>query len=351
MLSRIIFFCFSFFYAKKIVRVFKDTCLSGEFLAPGRYKILWSEKPVLYKITDRHLQSKHKPVFPKYVQFFYSKVFSVLNSTNESFNGSYAILTSNFEVKIFNEEKNEIYTILSDERKKTLHSKFLKLAPLKTTFIKITNSGIIEKFILTNSNSSKEGKDLYYEFLNCYRVFLLNREILNKKNLRYQSIEINNIPPILQSVVKELSALSVDKCIPIIFTHCDLHAGNFLSLNNELWFIDVEYARDEIFFYDIFLNMFVEFWDKNNDVYLKKYLSGEQEICNHIKKCFSAIGFDFDYNCRKEYLFSFLTARLIFDIGNGRRRFRRINQIRYNRYLRRKNISVIKYIEGFDEQH
>ena len=191
----------------------------------------------------------------------------------------------------------------------TIFSEFFK-----TTYISFNDGYSLEKIInhyprkfwsnvLVTSNFFKIADD-YIQYLSCskgdIKKMSLQIEIPKNDMFPHESRQLLN--DILQNV-------NINDEIPYIYCHCDLHFDNTLLDDNQLYLIDFDYAGKEIFFYDFFNVMYVEYVDRKNTILLDMFLSEDANMMNTFNRVFNAVGEIFDISKKKKYFMQFLLVR------------------------------------------
>lgn len=334
----------------KTRRQIKRSLALQHVMLPGKYKIHWSEKPVLYNEENSSVIENKQIVYPKFLTFFFSRPI-VLNYADFVFRGEYAIFSLNREMKIFSVANHQVLTVMPREKKERLQNAAERLSVLNLTFLHAVDSGIVDRWVNDELKAApfSQKKHLYLQFLDEYKNFICHSPIQGKDASKERMKKISNCGSHISNVITRMSQLVSEEEYPVIFSHCDMHIDNMLFENGKIWYIDIEYARDEIFIYDVFIGMVVAFWNYGDGLLLKEYIYGNGDLVNRITAVFDAAGTTFHVENKKKYLFDFLAARLVFDIENGKKRFNKIGFLRYMKYLARQNNKVLDYIEGLHD--
>lgn len=325
------------------LRVFiKSTIKKNEVMKPGVYKIHWAEKPILYDIDNPPALIKKAPiVFPKFLLAFFSRSI-IVRGGRPKFLGEYALISLNKEMKVFSTVNKEVLSLMSPDKCEFLRFAASKLDKLNTTFLRVNEYGVVERWI---SNTTTNRDCIYTLFLDDYKKYITNTTIEEIRPMQDYWRKFPTKNKDIASLFDILSNRIGNERYPVVFSHCDMHLGNMLYENEILWYIDLEYARIEIFFYDVYIGMVVAFWDNGDESLLRRYLQKDPSLIIKIKEIFNAIGYPFCEESRKKYLYAFLAARLLFDLKNGKKRFGKINYMRYQNYLVKKNRQIIRFIE------
>ncbi|MDQ1144589.1 hypothetical protein QE429_001416 [Bacillus sp. SORGH_AS 510] len=104
---------------------------------------------------------------------------------------------------------------------------------------------------------------------------------------------------------------------PCIQLHGDLWTANTLLVKGDTrhtCFIDWEYSREYLFFYDVFNLMWLEVYVNNNHLYFQKYIDGDYD--HYFEILFSFINLKFDEKLRLDYFMiyflNFFTERVVY---------------------------------------
>lgn len=234
--------------------------------------------------------------------------------------GQIMMITAN-SVRFFNFDKCMTFTqyTTEEEAKKIINAGERFEGIFNSTKIKIENNCVIEKFIEYKPRekwSEAEIINNYYSLMEKY-IDYLKKESNNGTRINYLN---HQLPWIEQNPSKEFISLykrlsnDIVKCpfTTFVFCHCDFHFGNTLFSDNDIYLIDFEYCREEVFYYDIFNVMYVEFVSKKNSKLLDLYLSGDKKTMSFIIRCFNAMHIEYDIKYKLLYFEIFLMSRLIF---------------------------------------
>ncbi len=331
----------------KIRRFMVRTLSLYHVMLPGKYKIHWSEKPILYNENDASVTKRHPVVFLHFLSYFFSKKIVMLHKDIE-FNGEYAVMSLNNEMKIFSIANRQVLSIMKNEKKERLQSVAKKLSGLNLAYSHSVDCGVVDRLIndeLKKLSFSKK-RNLYFRFLEDYQNFAKRSPVEDSMLVKSRLSSLKAVGKDVSNVVVRLSKYMSSESYPVIFSHCDLHLDNMMCENGKIWYIDIEYARNEIFIYDIFIAIVVGFWKYGDSYLLKEYLCQNGNLVDRIASIFNVMGKNFHVSQKKEYLFDFLAARLLFDVANGKKRFGKIGFARYMKYLAKQNNSIIDYIEA-----
>lgn len=189
----------------------------------------------------------------------------------------------------------------------------------ENTIIKVEDCCIIEQLIEYKPRdewNSIEVINNFYFLVENY-IKYLEKEYPNRKLvnfLKYQKplLEKTSLKD-FDTLYKRLeNDIAKEPFVDFVYCHCDFHFGNTLFSNNGIYLIDFEYCREEVFFYDIFNVMYVEFISKKNSTLLDLYLSEDKTMINYMMRSFKAMHCDYDIKKKVIYFEIFLMARLIF---------------------------------------
>ena len=103
--------------------------------------------------------------------------------------------------------------------------------------------------------------------------------------------------------------------LPSVLCHCDLHFGNTLVDSNSIYLIDFENVREDVFFYDLFNILFVEYIDKDNPYFIEEYFKENSEVDDLFKQSFQAVGEELEERNKVLYFVVFLHSRLTHNVS------------------------------------
>lgn len=335
-----------FFFVKEFLKknsVFKD----------GFYEICWAEKTIVYNVVSCPEFNHIKEICPSFLLKFFRKRFFVRKTENSHFEGTWALISHNGEVKVFDKTRREILTVMTDERVQSFIEKHEKLIGLNTAFLRVANDGLVETFVFDEKKELYAGRDVIF-----FEMIMSDYVASLKKRMTGSCVSVETLVSGVQIPHKRIKKLQ-EKLVggagkffdyPLTYSHCDLHFGNVLFEKGHVWYIDVEYARPEIFTYDFFTGMVVSFWDESNTTLLDAYLSGDTPIQSIAKNFFEIAGCEYERVNNKQYLYHFLIVRLFFDVEMAQKRFGWVNFHRYGNYLCSKYLRLIEYVEKYCEK-
>lgn len=329
-------------YWKKI----KQYVNEGNFLCTGTYCVLWAKKPVLCSVDRKSEFAVLKEIYPPFIMKLFRRQFKVINPIT-IFPGEWALITLNSDAKFFSESQCEVLTVQPVSKRKMTEHNVQKLQNLQLTYKYSTEYGVVDKYIKDVSRFILKKRGERYLFSKMMNVLCnyLNKDIIvcEKKIVEKSRIRNKRLKRIEEKIVDNIENV----LMPVVFCHGDYHFGNFLVDNNDSFAIDIEYARTEIFIYDVFSAIIVSFWDDKSSVLLEDCLRKNSVVLQHVKACFEKVNFVFDDNKVKNYIYAFLYRRLLFDEENAHKRFSLWRYSRYIKYLEMKYTEVIEFIESY----
>lgn len=186
----------------------------------------------------------------------------------------------------------------------------------------LTNKEVNKNYCVENIIDSKPRnnwcpEELYKNFyllFDRYVLYLSHARII-RKQIDYNICSISgmeNYNGRITNLVNQIDP-SIHNTV-FSFSHCDLHFGNTLFNNDDIFLIDFEEAKENVFYYDIFNLIFVEYRDWNNSSFLDMYLTGDSHLEASFIKLFNAVGELFNPVHSKDYLISFIALRMKNDI-------------------------------------
>lgn len=225
------------------------------------------------------------------------------------------IMTTNDGVRYFNYKEKTTLHCFNNYFEKELYQKarsFL-VPPFKCTTIQVKDSYCIERLIEhipRRAWSYEEVLKRFFIIFDKYIEYLSKTHIFehNIQDMLQAPKEINErYNQIMESLIH---SIEVYKNTKFIFSHGDMHFENVLFENNDFYVLDFETAGNNIFYYDIFNLMYVEYIDKHNDYFIKAYLSKETMMMTYFERMFNVVNESFDYSLMHIYLKYFLLVRL-----------------------------------------
>lgn len=269
----------------------------------------------------------------KYI--FFNKV--IVNKKTETddnfFRGTvYLPVGNGEEVRIFDLLNNKISLIFSDRESyndkinnyRNFQQYFSMPALLSYNNEKLL---IIEEYIDFVPNHSWRKEDYLYVMEDIF-----NREINYfekcKKKCNYifrtplsllEELPNNNefIDFIKNNIKQELMNIK----FPFLKLHGDLWISNILLKKediNKVYYIDWEYSKDFIMFYDLFFMILNEAYINNNYIYIEKYILGEYD--GNFEEIFQIFEMTFKKKYRLDYLYIYLINQYIdrrIDLGQN----------------------------------
>lgn len=296
---------------------FKLIVKSGGLMDPGLYYIVCATREYL-------INTKTPYSFLKNISVPYSKPLITLK-IRERYNGGYKYraqiaMTTNNGVRYFNYRDCTTYRCFSGPEESVQYGKAVELfSPyFKLTYIKHNTVACVEHVVKSRPRSEWNTTEILRNYF-----FLFDRytEYLNSTPKRSSILKIVDIVDDSKSLVLRLKELMPQMSLNYIFSHCDLHFGNTLFDGNDLFLIDFEESKEEVFFYDMFNVMYVDYMEYNNSFLLDKYLSGDAEMTKHFERFFTGAGIRFEPKEKCGYLAVYLYLRLLFDLKTSKRKY------------------------------
>lgn len=312
-LRSVLYFARNMILRRKISEISNNlTCIES-----GDYKILLSDKITVYKDEAKEFVQQFE-LINIFRQLTSIKITIKNKSSDSIFCGQAAMLTANNDWKIFDIKNKQVLSILNAASKEKYHNIYeVFQGKLSMTYLFDIKEGIVEKQI-QNIPRSMWGRHLiiknYFQILSDQRRYLKQALIaydttcldLWKNIQKFQFDELNEIGGRLLQKIKSVYT------IPCVFMHCDVHFGNTLFDGEKLYYIDFEHACNEIFFYDIFNCMFVEFILNHDPLLLSLYIKKDTDMFAYLYEIFHIMGMNFHEERYLDYLYIFLLARLRF---------------------------------------
>ncbi len=231
-----------------------------------------------------------------------------------------AIMSTNNGLRFFNFSEGKTYRGFSSKQEAEEYSKSKVFFPyFNSTTITANDDYCIEKIVKHQPRQKWNTEELNRHFVQvyeCYINYLASTTIshIKVKDLFPQNnTQLNCYWELFQSLLQKIES-SFDE-IPQAFCHCDLHFGNTLIEGDDVFLIDFENVRNDVFFYDLFNIIYVEYTDFKNPYFIDLYLSEDKEIMNLFKKAFDSVGVHFETGLKFEYIYLFLLSRLTHNVA------------------------------------
>lgn len=254
------------------------------------------------------------PEQEEYLENFSGTVYRPVRSTN-GYNDS----------KIFDLSHNKVLTIFSSEQAYQsvidTYGNFKGYFPMPSILWRNDKRLLIMEELENFQPMNTWMKEDYLYVMN--DVFKCNLKYFKdyKSSLQYYRTpsaivnSMENIPGlhfVSDKIHPDLLALH----FPYTKLHGDLWTSNCLLVKgnkHQIKYIDWEYSRALIFFYDIFTMIWLEFYMNNNDIYIEKYLKGDYD--DEFIRLFSLFDMKFEEKFRVDYFYiyflNFFHERLI----------------------------------------
>ena len=310
-------FLFAILYYYRTLFLFKRFLNKNSLLLEGKYKFIFCSKPILYNVQYHNHVAKYMENDNKYLDFL-NFTISIKKHPNKGFCGQALRLTVNGKWQIYDFQNNQVLTVFKDKHimKKIQYSCNYFKGKLLIPYEKTTDLGIIDKYIYDNidmfATDLPKQKELFLAVMYDIKKFLIlsdDRAVLSLIDYKISwKCDVLGLNKLLEELESQISIKSLSKK----YVHGDLHIGNILiSKEGKLYYIDFENSREDVFFYDCFNYIYVDFTYNNNPFLLDAYLDRDVEIMNSFKSLFGAVGFHFLDTEIIQYLYIFLQRRII----------------------------------------
>lgn len=309
------YLCRNIILKRRLSRSFNELiCIES-----GNYKILLSEKIIIYKDSAQEFVKQFEIINKPFFKHLPSiKITKKNKSLNTIFCGQIAMLTANNDWKIFDIKNNRVLSMLDSMSKEKFHNIYeVFQGKLAMTYLCDIKEGIVER-IIQNIPRSTWGHDLIIR--NYLRILSDQLSYLKQAPIAYDVTCLDileNIQGFQFTELNEIGKLILEKIndtyeIPCTFLHCDVHFGNTLFDGRQLYYVDFEYANNEVFLYDIFNCMFVEFILNHDPSLVSLYIKKDADMFGYLYEIFNIMGMNFEEERYLDYLYIFLLARLRF---------------------------------------
>lgn len=299
---------------KRLGKTFNElTCIET-----GNYKVLLSEKIIIYKDSTQPFVKQFEIFNKAFSKHLPSIKIKKSKSLNTTFCGQIVMLTTNSTLKIFDIKNNQVLSLLDAISKEKFHNIYeIFQGKLAMPYLFDINEGIVEK-IIQNISRNTWGHDL---IIRNYLCILSDQQNYLKKATIAYGVTLEEIWKNIQKFnFKKLNCIAkqiIEKIentynIPCVFLHRDIHFGNTLFDGMQLYYIDFEHADNEVFFYDIFNCIFVEFILNHDSLLLSLYLKKDKDMFAYLYEIFDIMGMNFNEKKYLDYLYIFLLSRLRF---------------------------------------
>ncbi|WML59307.1 hypothetical protein [Neobacillus sp. PS2-9] len=215
--------------------------------------------------------------------------------------------------KIFDLSRNQVLSIFSNKQEYqsvlSIYQSFKKFFPMPAIL-----QADAEQLIIMEELVNFEQNHTWIE-----EDYLFVMEDVFERNINYfkacveNGIQSSSSPTDLISQIKMNAVIEpirnkinpelLDVKFPCVKLHGDLWTSNTLLVKegkSHICYIDWEYSREYIFFYDLFNMMWLEVYVNNNHLYIHKYIKGEYN--NYFYKLFSLFNLSFDEKLKLDYI-------------------------------------------------
>lgn len=331
---------------------YKVICRMNKCLSAGHYQLIYSNRRYYFvnvETPDEVL--KHLNIDRNYK---IGSLFNVKESTLNRPVGQIALITTN-GFKVFNYAKQEVYCLgLTSEMTSQLESAIQVLSPYyNLTYKEILQDYSIEKMIFSLDNGGcthEEMKIKYYTLCESYLRYLGNRSDIEKdiKQLNNYTFFTKLLPESTISILNFLkNRIDFNDEYEFVFQHGDMHFGNMLFAEGEYWLLDLEDARKDIFFYDLFNPLFVELTDHNDPILIDLYFTKDLRLMSLFRAVFSSCSHDFNEELLIDYFYLFLYARLIFQIRKKQIHYKGLKYKKKVEASTRNVLTALNYLNKF----
>jgi hypothetical protein len=234
---------------------------------------------------------------------------------NEFFGSVYRPVRSSngyTDSKIFDLSRNQVLSIFSNKQEYqsvlSIYQSFSKFFPMPA--ILQTDA---EQLIIMEELVNFEQNHTWIE-----ADYLFVMEDVFERNINYfkacveKEIQSSSSPTDLISQIKMNAVIEpirnkinpelLDVKFPCVKLHGDLWTSNTLLVKegkSHICYIDWEYSREYIFFYDLFNMMWLEVYVNNNHLYIHKYANGDYD--SYFKEIYHLFNLEFNDKLKMDY--------------------------------------------------
>ena len=333
----------------------KDTLNKHNCLEPGRYLIVKVSKRTYVFKSDTPVSFLKMIHYDKKNKWFQPKII-VKGLERKDLYAQVALGSSDGAFRYFNYKKGYSFRFFnSGVMAQTYRDAYRNFSTcFKTPIITISDTYFKEKLVNYIPRAEWNVDDVknrfvivigdyinYIDNLKANSKSIVNNRDYNVSLIRTKSEDFEGL---YYRLVELAEGISVSK---LFFCHSDLHFGNTLFTEQEWYLIDVENARFELFFYDFFNVIFVEYNDVHCSYLLDCYLKNESWLMDLLEKMFIAAGESFLSKYRMKYFYTFLLYRLLYYSDYATKRFEKNQQCcQISRYIKRTQ-RVLDYINSY----
>ena len=336
---RIIWYIYKFTIRRyKLSQNVKDL----EYIENGNYKVLISDRQILYKEEDKEVIKKFEITNIALPNFLWnSRVRIRGKKTNPIFCGQAFMMTEDKGCKLFDAKNSQVLSLLDKtelNRLSDIYEIFNK--KILTAYLYKTDNGIVEKVIYDipcKTWSEELILKNYLRILSDQLNYLGQSSQAEEKTCQdiFNEIQCFNFPEINETGEQIKSKIKSNYVLPCFFLHRDVHFGNTLFDGEDLYYIDFESAGTDIFIYDIFNCMYVEYVFNHRPLLLSLYAENEDNILRIIINIFNLVGIKFDEEKKWDYVYIFLLARLKRECEVSAKCTTKMERKKRNRYIKR----------------
>lgn len=288
----------------------------GKYLEEGIYEVICPGRSFLVKegTPIAFIQMISKRTEAPLVKNI--KVYNIYGN-GATFRGQIAMSTDS-GYRYFDYKRGESCKVFNNlEEAAQTNNAFLTFRSFfKTTILSINNDYCIEKIINNKPRNEWNEAEVLFSYKHIIENYISYIKFVGDKKqfvirpVGYGISLPNSINAACKSLYLDIVAnISSLNEVCYMFCHRDLHFGNTLMEGDKLYLIDYDFSKEEVFFYDLFNVMYVEFSDWHNTNLLDMYLREDNEISSLFRGAFSAIGTQFESSKKVEYIYVFLLSR------------------------------------------
>lgn len=298
---------------KDTVRIYSAARRYSSYLSPGKYKVN-NTKTIIYhvgledEVLNEGSLAYANELLKKKMNFtdrMVSKFLCIrINSGKKSFNGQLLMFTSSGkEVKLFDYERGKIVTVYDKKEKAERVQKnrtyWANYFPVVASEPEINGTLLTEKLI------NKQPYDSEAAFLVVFRSYIDYLKAQKSNNLfskgRFDSESMNRFLYILEIGSEDCESLrTLLNEAPFCVTHGDLWTSNIVYDGETYFHIDFENMGVRVFFFDILMYAFSDYYLNKNELLLSNFFNGDYDAL--MEELFSAAGCTYQKSDRLMYL-------------------------------------------------
>lgn len=297
-------------------------CVNNQYLEEGEYSFYYLGRSYLVKegVPIEFLWR----IGVKEIPFVLKTIHVKKNSEKTSGFAAQILMTTASGVRYFDYKRNLVYKEFNNiQESVTYRNAISAFTPyFQNACISVTDNYVLEKIVKTEPRSDWGVNGLMSNFCKVgylYENYLSTLCENDKTNKSFVNILQRSIYPAEVSRLSSILVSSIDTSKQYLFIPChgDLHFGNTLFEKGIVYLIDFDEFRKEVFFYDIFNMIYVDFVDVNSTSLIDAYLSEDQCAMSLFDGLFSAVGLNFEREKKLDYVRYYMYRRLIHDIDDA----------------------------------